>query len=189
MRLLDSNMRLLDIIYEIIDKDMYDRGAHQLVYPSQHDPNILYKVGHEGDLEHWVKLFKKYPNLFPKIYGKIKTGNFPVKGMNGKTREYIKRDYIAVEKLDTRSFLKLFNEIDEYCISNPFQYYLRNYSDNIDYIIDLGRRIYLKDSELYNQYVDFINLVDSIYKIDSSADLHKDQFGYDVDGKLKCLDI
>jgi hypothetical protein len=184
-------MKLLDVVYEVVvkNKEMYDKGAHQLVYPSQRNPNILYKVGHEGDLIHWVKIFKKHPKLFPKVYGKIKTGDFPHKGMDGKTRGYIKRDYIPVEKLDTKSFLKVFNQIDEYCISNPLQYYIRNFNDNMDYLVNLGRRIQLKDPNLLNQYVEFINLVDSIYKIDGSADLHKDQFGYDLSGKLKCLDI
>ena len=184
-------MKLVDILSEIIvkDKEMFNRGANQFVYPSHNNPDILYKVGHEGKLEHWVTLFKSHPDLFPKVYGDIKTGTFPVKGFNGKKTGEVKRDYIAVEKLDTKTFLKVFNEIDSYCVSNSFLYCIKNFDNSMDFLVKLGKYIYKNNSVLFNQYADFINLVDAIYKIYGKADLHKDQFGYDKTGKLKCLDI
>ena len=46
-----------------------------------------------------------------------------------------------------------------------------------------------KNGEDYIKFNMFINLIDQIIEIYPSADVHKNQFGYDVEGNLKCLDI
>ncbi len=180
-------MKLLEIL--IKDKEMVGQGAFHKVYPSGHNPNIVYKVGRKGTLQDWVDMFKEYPSLFPKIYGDIKTLTIPIKGFNNQVMGKIDVEYIAIEKLNTKKFIQFYNEIDLYFVENDLLYYLRRYDESVDVFLEVGVEMSEKNPRLYNDYVDFINLVDFIYEIKPSADLHKHQFGYNSNGEIKCLDI
>lgn len=184
-------MKLLSNLFEVLikDKEMVGQGAYHKVYPSGHNPNIVYKVGRKYTLEGWVDMFKEFPSLFPKVYGDIKTLTIPIKGFNNEIIKKIDVEYIAIEKLNTKKFIQFYNEIDLYFVENDLLYYIRRYEDSGDVFLDVGYKIHDKNPKLYNDYIDFISLVDSIYEIKPSADLHKHQFGYDTNGEIKCLDI
>lgn len=176
-------------ILEIYNKQMLGRGAYQRAYPSITNPDIIYKVGYEGDLLHWVKIFKKYPDLFVRIYGKIKTTVVPIKNFQGAVISKEPRDYVAVEKVDTERFVNFFHDVEMYFKENTFQHYIRNYQTSMEQFIFVGKKIKQLKPELLDDYVDFINLIYKITKIYPEADLHKDQFGYDKNNKIKCFDI
>ena len=184
-------MKLMSIINEMVTKEkiLIGRGAFHSIYPSVNNPNIVYKVGYGADrMNSWVELFNEHPDLFPKTYGVIKTFKFDVeKGIDGSVIKQKTGYYIAVEKLNTKSFFRFWNQIDELCIDKKFHHYLR-YFDYGD-MHNLGKRVKNIKPELLDQFIDFVNLVDTIYEIKPSADLHVDQFGIDKDGKIKCLDV
>lgn len=180
-------MKLISIINEMIakQKDVIGKGAFHSIYPSIKNPDIVYKIGYNPDkMKLWVELFNEFPDLFPKTYGDIKSFKFDVKGFNGSVIKKKMGYYIAVEKLDTKSFLNFWNQIDELCVDNEFQHYLKYY--DLDEMYNLAEKI---KPELLDQFIEFVNLVDTIYEIKPSADLHKDQFGIDKDNKIKCLDV
>ncbi len=187
-----NKMKLTKIFYDVLveaDKELIGKGSYHRVYPSKHNPNIVYKVGRTDVLEKWVYIFKENPSLFAKIYGDIKKTKFPIKGFDNKVITMIEMGYVTVEKLDTKKFVKIYNEIDLYFVDNTFQYYLNRFDFFQDMFYGVGEKINKDNPELFDKYVELLNLITSIYEIKPSADLHKNQFGYDSNGILKCLDI
>ena len=72
-------MKFENIIIEMIqhdvdeiatkEKELVGKGAFHNVYPSNKNPNIVYKIGFDEDVNGWVDLFKSRPDIFPKVYG------------------------------------------------------------------------------------------------------------------------
>jgi hypothetical protein len=186
-------MKLMSVINEMVtkEKDLFGRGAWHLVYPSKNNPDIVYKIGFNLDImKQWVGLFNEHPDFFPKTYGNIKESKFNIKGFNGKVIEKKTGYYIAVEKLDTKSFLKFWNEIDLIFLPRDFQQFLRYFKNyDMDEIYNLAEKVKTLKPEFMDQFIEFVNLVDSIYEIKPSSDLHRNQFGIDKEGKMKCLDL
>ena len=82
-------MKFEDIIIEMIkhevdeldtkDKDLVGKGAFHNVYISKKNPNVVYKIGFDEDVNGWVDIFKSRPDLFPKVY---KMGHLNIKLKN-----------------------------------------------------------------------------------------------------------
>ena len=56
-------------------------------------------------------------------------------------------------------------------------------------LVNLGQIIRTENPKLYDAYQRFHYLIESVYEIVPTADIHNNQFGYDKEGVLKCLDI
>jgi hypothetical protein len=195
-------IKLVDILKElnIKPKKPSGLGSRHIVYPSQSDPNKVIKTininpdydGNEYntlDIDS-LELFKKYPNVFPKVYK-------------------ITNKYAVLEKLNTS---KVFNELknlynqviesntefseyikDKYTgydrSSNEFSTDIYEYIKYEDKTLSDFDEVYskIKDGELLKKYVLFIFTIIKLFP--QSLDIHNDQFGYDSEGNIKLLDI
>jgi NurA-like 5'-3' nuclease len=187
-------MKLVSVINEIIgkEKEMVGRGAYHRIYPSKKNPNIVYKLGDERIVKRWYDIFVSHPDFFPKVYGEIKKTKFPIKNNWNQVVDVKDVAYVTLEKVNTNDFIKFYNEIDTFFVEISLRKVLQTFTNDetiMDYIISVGKEIKKLKPELMDRYYEFINLVHSVYEILPSADLHENQFGYDNDGKLKCIDI
>ena len=164
-------------------------GADHYVVPSSHNPNIVYKVGNPEIVKKWVPIFLQSPEFFPKIFkttGQVKLDNMIF-------------SYITIERLDTKRALIEWKAIDAICekyLNKSFQKVVRYWNElnNIaqqdrDDLVKLGQVIKKEYPNLYDNYQRFHYLIESVYEIVPGADIHHNQFGYDKEGVLKCLDI
>jgi hypothetical protein len=106
------------------EKELVGKGAFHNVYPSNKNPNMVYKIGFDEDVNGWVDLFKSRPDIFPKVYGtghvniKLKkqvtnfswrTGEFkPITYNPGDT---VKVKYVGVERLNTEKAKQHWNSL------------------------------------------------------------------------------
>ena len=159
------------------NKPIYDKGTEHNIYANHNNPNVLYKVGNKDRVEYIGKLFNKYPDLFPRVYkiGKINQS----------------QSYFEVEKLDTNrtkeDWKYLTNKLDTEDLFALFYYIAES---------DTGPEIYKNaikrlgdDDEALNIFKRWVKLLKSIASVyNTTIDVHVGNFGYDKDGKLKCLD-
>lgn len=186
-------MKLIDILNEIVTKEKKSlgQGRYHKLYPHPTNPDVLYKVGLYHVMYEWVPVFKAHPDLFPKVYGDIKSNVIMVKGYNG---EKYKREasWILVEKLDTKTFNDFFEELYEIDLGmSPlaalFNVHLKGrYSDVVMTFLDGVKR---EAPDMYDRCVELFDLTAKVLEVAPEFDLHAYQFGYDKTGKLKCLDI
>jgi hypothetical protein len=190
-------MKLISILNEIVtrEKKALGKGLNHKIYPHPTNPDLVYKVGQYHVMYEWVPIFKAHPDIFPKVYGDIKSNVITFKDSLGKK---VKREasWILVEKLDAKTFNDFFEELDEidYEIrpySALFDVYLKGrYSDEVMAFLDIIKRV---APYMYDRCVELLDLVDKVLDVTSKSDfrfdLHANQFGYDKTGKLKCLDI
>ena len=214
-------MKFKDIIIEMIqhdvdeiatkEKELVGKGAFHNVYPSKKNPNIVYKIGFDEDVDGWVDVFKSRPDIFPKVYG---MGHINIKlkkqvtNMSWRTGEFkpitynpgdiVKVKYVEVEKLDTKKATEYWYSLDNVVQQmSPSYTSLQKYFTSLGLDDDLEQEFLsvgekIKESSndfIYNIFVSFYNLISSVYEIKPRADVHVGNYGYDKDGNLKCLDI
>lgn len=197
LRNMNESMQEIDEL-AIKLKPLYGFGSSHNIYSTNRYPDRLIKIEKQpGEVDRWYELFIERPDIFAKTYGK---GSLKLKDKNGVINNIM---YVMVEKLETKPFLQLWMHIEQH---------LDNYSRVIDapvrslqhyineYLFNEGD----SSDELWNGFMDyirktngadyvrlnvFLNLLNEIYELKPSGDVHKDQFGYDDNGNLKCLDI
>jgi hypothetical protein len=186
-------MKLIDILNEIVtrEKKSLGHGRYHKIYPHPTNPDVVYKVGLYHVMYEWVPVFKAHPDLFPKVYGDIKSNVITVKRYNGE--KYKKEaSWVLVEKLDTKTFNDFIEELYEFDLGTRplaalFYVYLKGrYSDEVMTFLDNVKR---EAPHMYDKCVELFDLVVKIWEVVPEFDLHLFQFGYDKTGKLKCLDI
>lgn len=184
-------------------KEVYDRGAFHDIYQFKNKPDSLFKVGTENMVNSWVDIFKSRPDLFPVVYktGKMNytlpkpftefVDGLPVKHAAGDT---IKLSYVEIEKLDVRQAVIHWDRLDK-AVKEMSNKSLQTYLTSIGLedpmeqeFIEIGNKL-KGDKFLYDIFVDFYNLLSGVYEIKPAADVHKRNFGYDKNFKLKMLDI
>jgi hypothetical protein len=191
------------------EKELVGKGAFHNVYPSNKNPNMVYKIGFDEDVNGWVDLFKSRPDIFPKVYGtgyvniKLKkqvtnfswrTGEFkPITYNPGDT---VKVKYVGVERLDTEKARQHWNSLANVVSvmsGKSLQTYLTSLGmdeEMEEEFLSIGERIKETGNDfIYNIFVEFYNLIQSVYELKPVADVHVGNYGYDKDGNLKCLDI
>lgn len=189
------------------NKQIYDKGAFHNIYQSKNNPNVLYKIGTEKMVDSWVNIFKSRPDLFPKVYrtGKMNyelprdftelTNGDIVKHKAG---DVIKISYVEIEKLDVRQAIIHWDSLDNIIKTmSPSNTNLQTYLTHLgledsleDEFVELGDKLKGIGNEYgYELFRDFYNLLIQVYEIKPAADVHKRNFGYDKDMKLKMLDI
>lgn len=200
-------MKLVKILNEIYDKKLVgshvgEGGQHE-IYNYGNDKVI--KFPFYGDIGNNVKIFAKYPNIFPEVYD-------------------IEKEYAILEKLDDRKSqkeiyqikLKLFSKNNNSISSEekPNHKYiekltrtLRN-NDSVWYNSNFTSMLYnnLEDNNLFNALKqilptnlynivinNYVPLLKEVKKLawDSKhkKDINDENFGYNKIGKLKILDI
>jgi hypothetical protein len=151
-------------------------GMEHDVYAHMTDPNIVFKIKNDNDKKiniKWVRMFEKYPDMFPMV-------------------RRIGKNYVALEKLDTRKALREYSEIND-IINEDLSYAIfsslsdGHFPDEIDNIFDSLKNTRLRETyyRWRNLIITFLNRMPSNY----FSDLHDGQFGYSKDGKLKILDF
>ena len=212
-------MKLTDIIYDIVlesysdlnelgtqNKEMYDRGAFHMIYQSKSNPNVLFKIGTERMVKSWVNIFKSRPDLFPKVF-RTGTMNYEIpKNFSDiadgeiklKAGDVIKISYVEIEKLDVRQAIIHWDSLDNIIRTmSPSKTILQTYLTHLgledsleDEFVELGNKLKDVGNEYgYEIFRDFYNLLIQVYELKPTADVHKRNFGYDKDMKLKMLDI
>ena len=214
-------MKFENIIIEMIqhdveeiatkEKELVGKGAFHNVYPSKKNPNIVYKIGFDEEVDGWLDLFKNHPDIFPKVYG---TGHIKIKLKKNLTKftwrsgqftpvtygpgDVVEVKYVTVEKLDTKKGVEhwhsLSNVVEQMSPTDTsLQTYLTSLGldDDLEQeFLSIGEKIKESGNDfIYNIFVNFYNLIHSVYEIKLRADDHIGNYGYDKDGNLKCLDI
>ncbi len=172
-----------------VEKDVVGSGSFHYVYPSKSNPNVVYKVGAEPTVKAWYEIFKEHPDLFPKVY-KIGKINRPLDYASKKKKTF-SDFYVMVEKLNTKMFIDYWLKFRMYCnlLEINLDTIIVFFYERQEHIRDLLKIMKDNDDDVYYKFLEFMNLIDSVYELKASADLHKYQFGYDTNGVLKCLDI
>ena len=204
-----TKSELKNIIKEIIINEMYDKnligseygeGGEHEIYSYGKDKIIKFNHSGEGEIGDNLKIFTKYPDVFPKVYD-------------------IGYDYAILEKLDDEKAASEMWECKEYLFSQSSEIPPKN-----QYIAKLVQRPRIKgpnwyDSEmspliynnlddaelksqlqkelpsnLYNSLIkNWYPLLQNVKNIPWSSKIEKDindeNFGYNSKGELKMLDI
>jgi hypothetical protein len=168
-------------------KGLFNKGAFHKLYTSHNNPDRLYKLGENRDVNEWVPIFKKYPEYFPKVYRV-----FPYKKNTSLT-------VVEVEKLDTD---KASNDIDK------IEEFLLDISDKVSCggrFINMANFFELpcfnkvmeaakNDKELRSLiatwaifFADVAPIVEDI--MDRPLDNHSGNVAYDSQGNPKMIDI
>jgi hypothetical protein len=161
-------------------------GLYHDVYESIRYPDKVFKIGRENSVKEAYEYFVKYPYLFPHVYGYKKWGD--KKDPGGVNDLY----FMLLEKLDTQKFVDFWNELNEisgqftqktlYTIAYNFYGYEEGWMKILQYLDN-------ENHELFDQTLEFYNLLKELNEIYESPDVHNGQFGYDKNGVLKCLDF
>lgn len=194
-----------------VEKPEIGSGADHHIFPSKHNPNIVYKLGSEHAVDFWYDMFKNNPKIFPIVYKRGKTkmklkkdkvvfqDNTFVRLKAGSVNPV---DYVEMEKLDPKRAESEWRMLDSAIIDITeeqwdFQDYVLHFalfeSSNMKPDYDLMTHVLdeLKSDfpDEYRMMTRFLELIIEIKKINQHPDLHIYNFGYDKAGKLKCLDI
>lgn len=190
------------------EKMAVGQGSFHKVYPSLKNPNIVYKVGFEAEVDDWLNLFKAHPNIFPKVYNvgyinvKLKEVVTQLnwrrkgKGIAHKPGDNVVLKYVALERLDTdkaKENWRVLSINTEHLRNKSIQEYFssiglndENEKEFLNIGLELKKERY---PHFYRIFLDYYNLIREIYELRPNADVHTGNFGYDKQGNLKCLDI
>lgn len=173
-------------------KNAFNRGMEHEIYSSLKNPDMLFKVGELDVINEWYEVFKSDPQIFPVVY---RIGKIPVKNVY----------YVGLEKLDTDKFQQKWNQLElsleeigalDVDRGETFSDLYMNEGLDAEVFKQIAKNLVNKDRNSYNFFVEFLTVIKkcerAIYKVmgkDTIVDVHKYNFGYSKDGKLKCLDI
>jgi hypothetical protein len=175
-------------------KPVMGQGADHQVFESITHPDKIFKLElRPGEIDKWYNTFVTNPNVFPKVFKKVK-----VKGKNGEILTSA-----VMERLNTTKFMNLWDEMEKLMhrsqknlpISeqvSTLEYLTKNFKKNSSYSKQWNNFInYSKTSGGGStQKIDeFIKMVNDLYKITPNPDIRKFNFGYDKQGVLKSLDL
>lgn len=192
------------ILNEIYDKDLigseYGEGGQHKIYDYDKDKVIKFNYSGEGEIGDNLKIFTKYPDVFPKVYD-------------------MGYDYVILEKLDDRKATLEMLECKKYLFSQSSEIPPKN-----QYIAKLVQRPRIKGPNWYNSQMSQLiynnlddnelksqlqkelpsNLYNSLIKnwypllqnvkniswgSKIEKDINDENFGYNSKGELKMLDI
>lgn len=192
-----------------VEKPEIGAGVDHHIYPSKHNPNIVYKLGTKEVVDWWYNDFKNNPDIFAHVYGRGSTKMKLKKDKNVFTPEgwvtkkagtIIPIDYVKIEKLDAERAKNDWQEIDQAVmeLSENDSYIFLDYvidhlirknqpkSKYMEHVEDGIKRFF---PELVGKFEMFMNLIDKLEEVKHMPDVHLNNFGYDKNGVLKCLDF
>ena len=173
---------------KIEPKQKLGNGAFHDVYPYKNDDTkVIKKIrNHKNDLQNpksWFNIFKKHPDIFPIIYKVTDT-------------------YVIVEKLDSKRANQELSILRNDILRNASSISDELEEDDITtseflykYVIRDKEVVKSLNTKLENKII-FKNWVKCLSKIyvnsksfSTFVDVNDENFGYDIKGKLKMLDI
>lgn len=184
-------------------------GVEHTVYASTDEPDVIYKLGPKKTIDTWYEIFKNNPSIFPKVYKRGKTKiklkydkvvNTSKGVVHLKAGSLFPVDYVKLEKLDTKRVLSdwniLNNAIEDILEREDYEFedFLISYMQKFDVTLleDIENNIhyYPEAEKIFKRYVNLIDKIMSVRKDKNNIpDLHRNNFGYDKSGNLKCLDF
>jgi hypothetical protein len=175
-------------------KRSFGSGRDHVVYESLKYPDRVFKVEiRQGEVDKWFKLFKKYPNVFPKVFNRG-----TLKNVDGEVVSFV-----SIEKLNVAPAHLLWQQVEGYLHNYYFhekipysyqkelEWFLKAQSNSFyknTWVEVMGYIESLKPANI-NKIYELRDMVNTLYKITPNPDIRKYNFGYDKNGKLKCLDI
>ena len=174
------------------EKDMYGRGLEHQIYGSKSNPNVIFKVGHKDSVDEWYEVFKSNPEIFPKVF---RSGKMQDKDIY----------YVELEKLDTKRFesdwdklelaLEDIGAVDVDGGESFSDLYITHGSD-AKIFSEIAKNLNNHSKKDFDFFIELLTVIKNCEKAnmkiknkDTFVDAHKYNFGYDKDGKIKCLDI
>lgn len=173
-------------------KEILGSGIEHQIFASRTNPNVIFKVGNKDVVEEWFDVFKSNPEIFPKVF------------RAGKMQDK-KIYYVELEKLDTKKFENNWENLElaledigvlDVDRGESFSDLYMNEGSNAPAFIEIGKKLLAHNKEAYNFYIDLLSVIKKGEKAildvknkDTIVDVHKYNFGYGSDGKLKCLDL
>jgi len=172
-----------------LNKPVYAQGVEHVLYKSQKNPNVLYKIGQKSNVLKWSKVFKSNEKLFPKVYkvGVLPDGNY----------------YVEIEKLDTKRAvyewnymedkLELLGIVDTDVFESTLQHVFIDILKGYKSFNGIKKRL-AADPRLLALFKKWVNFLSSTYNYIfnfgyQGLDIHKYNFAYDVSGNIKAIDI
>ena len=167
---------------------MVGKGTEHHIYPSKNNPDRVIKVGKPEIVQLWVDIFKNNPIYFPKVF---KVGM----GKDNKTM------FVEIEKLDTQPVIDEWETL-EMVLDNKF--IDTDEGDGIDQLLkdsvnndklnsEIKSYLATRNKSIYHLYVKWNNFLTDLKGFlndkSESFDVHRYNFGYDLDGNIKALDI
>ena len=174
------------------EKTPYGGGIEHRIYSSEKNPDVLFKVGEKDVIFEWYDLFVNNPEFFAKVYGigKIPNSN---------------NFYVKIEKLDTQKFESKWDSMEESLEDTgildvdrgeSFVDIYLNYGSDSEKIKEILLSLKSHDVSSFKFFTELIQLIKQAEKVqndflkkDTLIDVHKYNFGYTKDGKIKILDV
>jgi hypothetical protein len=173
-------------------KELIGSGLEHQIFGSKINPNVIFKVGHKDTVDEWYDVFKSNPDIFPKVFRIGKMHNSDIY-------------YVELEKLDTKRFEsdwdKLEFSLEDIGAVDPdngegfSDLYLDNGSDS-KIFGEIAINLKKHSEKDFNFFIELLTVIKtgekaimSIKNKDTIVDVHKYNFGYGKDGKIKCLDL
>jgi hypothetical protein len=181
-----NNIKLIDLLSEGFKKgNKIGSGTEHDIFQSLTDEDRVLKCnrGNKIDNTDWVKLFKRYPKYFPKVYG---SDDKCVEIEKLDTDKAVK-DYEILEKALEDDAYRFVNEDEGWTLSMI----LVNLADNPKMLKQVLKVIIDKKPDSVETFKKFFNLTRGIIKImqGKKPDINKLNFAYTKDGSLKMIDI
>ena len=188
------------------EKPLFAKGSYHKVFASKNNPNVLYKIGTDEMVSKWIDIFRKFPELFPKVYRtgimNVKLDDRIIRMVNGEITvlppgETVKARYVEIEKFDTKQALHQWDVINRAIMdftNNKYDaqklFTILDEPTGEEIIFNLAKYLKQNNEEFKLQILeDFYNLLSKVYEIKPAADVHRGNFGIDKDGHLKMIDI
>jgi hypothetical protein len=178
--------------YKGKDREMFNRGMEHVIFASETNPNILFKIGDLDVIQEWYEVFKSNPEVFPKVY---RMGKVPSE----------EKYYVVIEKLNASKFEKEWDKlelaledvgaVDPDKGENFTTVYIIDGTSS-EKFIEIGVLLKNHNKSAYNFYIKLLDVIKKceqsqleVLGKDTLVDAHKYNFGYSKDGKIKCLDL
>jgi hypothetical protein len=196
------------------DKTPKGSGSFHYVYNSTQNRDRVFKIARPIDIDEWLTLFKSRPDIFPSVYRvgetkvKLREPKNYIEFVDGEMK-YVKHNvgdvmdakYVELDKLNTLKAQNDWMELDNVITDMTeeaweFQDYVihlilmfTKQGGDEDMVDAVTQNMKTEHPEMIKTLNRFVTLIKKICEVKKRPDLHIDNFGYDKDGTLKCLDI
>jgi hypothetical protein len=200
-------IKLVDLLKEMYDKNLigseWGEGGQHIVY--EYGPDKVIKFNHErGKLGYNVKIFTEHPDVFPKVYDmgedyiileKLDDNKFikeiwKIKRIFHNNAKSISSEDVPKNPYIAKLLQRSRNNDSKYYSSNITELIYNNLEDNKlkeEFQKELPSNLY---NSLIKNYYPLLQKVKNIsWNSKNKKDINDENFGYNLKGELKMLDI